>query len=297
MSSSTSNDGAHSDAALSRPASAGAMLRQARQAQGLHIAALAATIKVLPRKLELLESDQVDQLPDPTFARALAQTVCRALKIDAAPVLALMPPPLANARLEHVAEGLKAQFDERAGRSSAQGERPGLALPVVVIVLVLLVGAAAIYLVPASWLQWAKPGARGASAPAATASSSLSSSSSVTEVIVPKPATTSVPAAAVSATTSDAMPPPSAAEVAPLPNVAGVLRLQPTEACWVEVVDARGKSLIARLVQPGEAVGLDGDTPFKVKIGNAAAMQAVFRGQPVDLAPYTRDSMAKLELK
>ena len=80
-------------AAPPRPTTAGGLLRQARQAQGLHIAALAAAIKVVPRKLELLESDQFDQLPDATFTRALAQTVCRTLKIDAAPILALLPPP------------------------------------------------------------------------------------------------------------------------------------------------------------------------------------------------------------
>ena len=75
------------------PSTAGGLLRQARQAQGLHIAALAAAIKVTPRKLELLEADRLDELPDATFTRALAQTVCRTLKIDAAPVLALLPPP------------------------------------------------------------------------------------------------------------------------------------------------------------------------------------------------------------
>jgi len=291
VSSMSSSGMSSNDAPHSRPITAGAMLRHARQAQGLHIAALAATIKVLPRKLELLESDQIDQLPDPTFARALAQTVCRALKIDAAPVLALMPPPLGNARLEHVAEGLKAQFDERAGRSTTQGDWGGLAMPVVVIVLLLLIGAAAIYLMPASWLHWSKSGARAASAPPAGASSPVSST--VSELIMPKPTGAGVAAPVV----SDAMPPPSAADTPPLPNVAGVLKLQPSEACWVEVTDARGKSLIARLVQPGEVVGLDGDLPFKVKIGNAVAMQAMFRGQPVDLGPYIRDSMAKLELK
>ena len=42
--------------------SAGEMLRAARQAQGLHIAALATQLKVTPRKLELLESDQHAEL-------------------------------------------------------------------------------------------------------------------------------------------------------------------------------------------------------------------------------------------
>src|SRR4051794_32653278 len=101
-----------SESTAATPSTAGALLRQARQAQGLHIAALAASIKVGQRKLELLESDQFDQLPDATFTRALAQTVCRALKIDAAPVLALMPPP-GGYRLEHVGEGINAPFRDR----------------------------------------------------------------------------------------------------------------------------------------------------------------------------------------
>ena len=71
-------------------ATAGALLRQARQAQGMHIAVLAAAIKVSQRKLEALEGDRLDELPDATFTRALAQTVCRTLKIDPAPVLALL---------------------------------------------------------------------------------------------------------------------------------------------------------------------------------------------------------------
>ena len=53
----------------------------------------------------------------------------------------------------------------------------------------------------------------------------------------------------------------------------------------------------ARMVQPGETIGLDGTRPFRVKIGNAAVTQIVFRGQPVELAAYTRDNVAKLELK
>ena len=70
---------------------AGALLRAARERQGLHIAALAAAIKVSQRKLEALEADRFDELPDATFTRALAQTVCRQLKIDPKPVLERLP--------------------------------------------------------------------------------------------------------------------------------------------------------------------------------------------------------------
>ena len=50
--------------------SAGALLRAARQAQGLHIAALAASIKVSQRKLELLIDCRSCRMP-PSRARSL----------------------------------------------------------------------------------------------------------------------------------------------------------------------------------------------------------------------------------
>jgi len=77
----------------------------------------------------------------------------------------------------------------------------------------------------------------------------------------------------------------------------GVLQLRTTAQSWIEVVDARGQSILGRLVQPGESVGLDGVMPLKVRIGNASATQVVFRGQAMELAPFTRDNVARLELK
>ena len=70
-----------------------------------------------------------------------------------------------------------------------------------------------------------------------------------------------------------------------------------TEPSWIEVLDGGGQVLLSRVVLPGETVGLDGPLPWRVKIGNARATQLVFRGQPVDLAPSTRDNVVRLELK
>ena len=72
------------------PETAGAILRRAREATGLHIAALAVSLKVPVRKLEALEADRLEQLGDAVFVRALASSVCRSLKMDPAPVLELI---------------------------------------------------------------------------------------------------------------------------------------------------------------------------------------------------------------
>jgi cytoskeleton protein RodZ len=67
------------------------LLRQLREDAGFKLDVLAQALRVSPAKLEALESDHLDALPDAMFARALTLAVCRQLKTDAAPVLALLP--------------------------------------------------------------------------------------------------------------------------------------------------------------------------------------------------------------
>lgn len=70
---------------------AGALLRQLREDAGFKLDVLAQALRVSPSKLNALESDRLDELPDAMFARALTLAICRQLKMDAAPVLALLP--------------------------------------------------------------------------------------------------------------------------------------------------------------------------------------------------------------
>ncbi|HWI11657.1 MAG TPA: RodZ domain-containing protein [Burkholderiaceae bacterium] len=277
---------------------AGCLLRQARQAQGLHIAALAAAIKVVPRKLELLESDQFDQLPDPTFTRALAQTICRTLKIDAAPILALLPPPKGH-RLEHVAGGLNTPFRERPG-NMAPKEWASVKNPVLWIVAAIALLTLAVYAVPASWLPFSTAAVTRVRPPeTAVRPAALSAPAVALPVAASAPPSTPVPADVAASGTPVAEPPAALTEPDAVTAAAasGVLQFSASAQSWVEVTDARGQSLIARVLEPGESVGLDGVMPLKVKVGNAAGTQLVFRGQPLALAAYTRDNVARLELK
>ena len=66
-------------------------LREAREAVGLPVAALAAMLKVPVERLQALEDGRYADLPNLTFARALASSVCRVLKLDTAAVLASLP--------------------------------------------------------------------------------------------------------------------------------------------------------------------------------------------------------------
>ncbi|MEO8154184.1 MAG: helix-turn-helix domain-containing protein [Rhizobacter sp.] len=265
---------------------AGGLLRQARLAKGLHIAALATSIKVAPRKLELLESDRFDDLPGATFTRALAQTVCRTLKIDAAPVLALLPLP-ANHDLAQMSMGLNAPFRDRPGRREPS-DLQFLKSPIVLGAAILVIASALLYLLPAGWISDATQRATTSIEAVALPSAAPTEAASV-----PAPAASTVveivQAAAVPAV-EDSQPAPAA------PAVSGVLLLRTSAASWIEVVDGRGVPLLSRMLQSGESVGLDGAPPLRVRIGNASATQVSFKGRTIELTP-TRDNVAKLELR
>jgi cytoskeleton protein RodZ len=131
------------EAVIGLPSGAGALLREERVRQGLEIDALAAAIKIPPSRLDALESGRYAELPDATFTRALAQTVCRHLKIDALPVLALLPAS-SEASLDRVDGGLNAPFRERPGRNGESVDGGFLTRRVRWLALGLLVAAAAL---------------------------------------------------------------------------------------------------------------------------------------------------------
>jgi cytoskeleton protein RodZ len=284
-------------------ASAGAQLRAARERQGLHVAALAAAIKIPQRKLESLEADRLDELPDATFARALALTVCRALKIDPSPVLAQLPQAGGGHALADVAGGLNAPFRERPGRAEGTEFNP-LRHPLSWGALLVLAAAAAVLLLPTGWWQgwWPGTGSTQEPVPEPIASAPEAAASAAAVAPAADPAMQQAAAvgegaastAAVEVLRSASAPDVAGSAAAGVPAVVAVLRA--TEASWVEVVDASGRVLVQRVLQPGEMLGLDGRLPFKLKIGNAAGMQLQLRGQPVDLGPVTRDNVARLEL-
>lgn len=297
-------------------ATAGGLLKAAREKQGIHIAALAASMKVTPRKLEALEHDRYDELPDMTFVRALAKTMCRTLKIEPEPVLALLPHQAdSGTALAQVSTGLNQPFRERPAR----GDPPEWAVlqkPVLWGAGAVLLAALVVYLLPERALEGLAGGSNSASeAGEIVGSVGAGASGVVTEVIeaasaavdtvhsvpsvvepaasTPAPAATASapgPAAAAAAATASAP-----AAVAPA-GAAGALVLRATAESWVEVRDGNGRVLLSRTLQSGETVGVDGDIPLRATIGNAAGTQVTFRGQPVDTSA-TRDNVARLELK
>jgi cytoskeleton protein RodZ len=302
---------------VSEARSAGAMLRAARERQGLHIAALAAAIKVPQAKLEALEAGRYDQLTDATFVRALAQSVCRVLKMDAKPVLDLLP-SARTALLDRVDPVRRTPFHDKPGREEPREPRLWHQ-PVFWMVAVLLVAAAGFVMWPqrsevfATWMaklpNWtagvdAKPAAMPVPAQSKTVAApppAPEPAASAPEVAV-APAVAAAPAPTPAASTAPVVTEtvhsaPAPAVAAPIDAPAGIAVVRASEPSWVEAQDARGNVLLSRTLQPGESVGLDGPLPLKLVIGNATATEVTLRGKQVKLGQPNRDNVVKVELR
>ena len=218
------------------PVAAGAMMRQAREKAGVHLASLAMSLKVPAGRLEALETGRIDLLPDPTFARALAASVCRSLRIDSEPVLELLPRTSTAPSAADLASA-KAPFrsDSPAGGRSRSG---GLSKPIGIVVALLLVATAALIFAPD--FGWELPGTASRSTDGATRSVEIARGDRNTAALTAEPPVTGsalrrpepeppvvkpVPAAAVAvasaAAAASAVPAaPTASAAAPAPNAA-----------------------------------------------------------------------------
>ena len=287
-------------------ASAGALLRQARQSAGMDIAVLASALKVPVNKLQALENDDFAVLPDAVFARALASSVCRTLKVDPAPVLGQLPQGQAP-RLVGDKDGLNAKFKD------PQDKAPPLRLPaasrgVSLTVLVLLAAAAAVYFLPSGMLEFDLARAPApAPAPAHAVVEASQENGSVSEAVPGAESAVSaqspasdVPAAAPTAAVPAAAVPMVAASVASAAGTAvasALLEFRATAESWVQVRDAAGAVVFERTLKAGESAQAPGKPPLSVVVGKVNATEVMVRGAPFDLSTVARENVARFEVK
>jgi cytoskeleton protein RodZ len=284
------------------------VLRQAREASGLHIAALAAALKVPVKKLEALEEARYDELPDLTFARALASSACRHLKIDAAQVLDMIPhahAPTLGGTVDSVNTPFKP--DQGGGASFAWLSR--FKAPAAWMTSLILLGALAMAVVPDS-SQW--PG-KDLFAKASGWIDSFSRPEMVEidgEVVVPVSpqlppsavADEEIPAVVVDVPVVETKPATlrSATEIDAEPAVAAsgsVLHMEATADSWVEVLDGTGKVQIQRVVRKGDVLDFSSTPPYSVVLGRADAVLVQVRGEVFDVSPFARNSVARFQVK
>lgn len=296
-------------AGVDQHVSPGVRLRTAREARGESVHEVAFAIKLSPRQVEALENDDFAALPGMAFVRGFARNYARYLGLDAAPLIAGIE-RLAGAGAPDLSPIRNAEGDLPAGGGGRQGQFPA---GMVVVALLVLLGVGWYF----DWFSTEPPPL--AELQVESAPVFAPAPAEPTPVAPPEPAAGPAPAASEASPPAAPAAPPSlppavaeqtaagvaapaaetpAAQASAADAVAGgdQLGFRFGADAWVEVRDSSGTILHAGTNRAGSSRIVQGKPPFRLIVGNSAKVVLEHDGKPVDLAPHTRGSVARLTL-
>jgi cytoskeleton protein RodZ len=259
---------AASDAVAAMPP--GVLLKAAREAQGLSILDVADVLRFSTRQIELLESDNYAELPGATVVRGFVRGYAKLLKLDSAPLLAALTPEVPPSAPE-VRPPSNMGEAEQETRLSAALPWPTVAAGAVIL---LAIGLVVFFIQSAPNL--------------------MSSAEPVSAAVKPADNPVSAGVAAPAAVTV-ATPAPAPGEALMPPAVA--LQFEFDDRSWVEIRDATQKVVFVGEYPKGTKQVVEGQAPFQLWIGKAAAVRVTFGDRVIDLKPYTVQDVARLTVE
>ncbi len=278
-------------------ATAGSVVRAAREARGQSLQHLSMLLKISERRLQAFEDARWDEVGDRTFVRALAQRMCRHLGLDPQPVLQALPASLV--------EPLRTVLRNPVGAADASLPRPPPRLapmdssagplawitPVRIGVVGILLAAGLLGLLPLdTWL----PGTQAVREPEMVMPVAAEPVSA--EVSIPSSlALASAPVAAAAGADSSLAAPAQTPALSSF-DAAAALQVSVRQDSWVQVTDAKGVILLSRLLRNGDRVGVDGSRPLRMRVGNAAGTDVTWLGRRVALDEVQRNNVADVDL-
>jgi len=298
---------------LPPPGMAGALLRAAREAAGMSVDAVAQQLRLAPRQVKALEEGDYTHLPGRTFVRGFVRNYARLVRLDPEKVLGALPAGASAPTLE--APMLQQTAPTMGELPTNEHSKSGWTRWAIPLTLAAIVAAAATY-------EWLRPPGESRATPGRDAAANIERSAP-TSAKHEAPGTTlsnplaggapdpppAAPPSVSSAPASSASPIPATAPSpaptsAPLPTATAdaSIALQPLmfafrDYSWTEVRDRNGRVLLSGMNPGGTAQSLSGTPPLEIVIGNAADVTVRYKGQPVDLAPHTRQNVARFTLR
>ena len=275
--------------------SIGFTLKGRRQELKLSVQDIATQMRLDPRIVEALESDNYEGLPAPLYVRGYIRGYSKILKLDSNALVELYDSDAPSAPPEIIPE-------VKHPTQTSSSDKPVKAFTyLVTFTLVILVIA---------WWQSSfvvktvlSPTAPAPEKAAGKAPLSPRLSGPTTEAPHADDTFFSAPTGEPSAEYANATQAQLAATpgAEPGPITGGVpgpdrVVFRMSADSWVEVFDAGGERLFMNLARAGEVLSLTGTAPFSVLLGYTQGVSVEFNGHAFDPAPYSHSGIARFTL-
>ncbi|HDZ8912188.1 TPA: cytoskeleton protein RodZ [Aeromonas hydrophila] len=291
----------------------GQLLRNAREQLGWTREQVASRIHLRLTLIAAIESDTYDKHTSHTFIRGYLRTYAKLVGIPEETILAaydklgLTPP-----------DNIDMQSFSRRSRQQANDSRLKVVTWLVILVLIAL---------SVAW--WWQSTARRSAGDEALAATEMGATSNTPSATVPPavdvadpvvaPATsvaaatsvdpvasaavTTMPVDASSAVATTAVATSAATATQPAADTAASepakvpqLKMSFTADCWLDVKDAKGKTLFSGLKKANDELVLEGPEPLKFIIGAPMAVNIEYQGKSIDMSRYNNGRTARLSL-
>ncbi|AXV34833.1 XRE family transcriptional regulator [Aeromonas hydrophila] len=291
----------------------GQLLRNAREQLGWTREQVASRIHLRLTLIAAIESDTYDKHTSHTFIRGYLRTYAKLVGIPEETILAaydklgLTPP-----------DNIDMQSFSRRSRQQANDSRLKVVTWLVILVLIAL---------SVAW--WWQSTARRSAGDEALAATEMGATSNTPSATVPPavdvadpvvaPATsaaaatsvdpvasaaaTTLPVYASSAVATTAVASSAATATQPAADIAASepakvpqLKMSFTADCWLDVKDAKGKTLFSGLKKANDELVLEGPEPLKFIIGAPMAVNIEYQGKSIDMSRYNNGRTARLSL-
>lgn len=295
-----------------RALTCGEQLKDAREQRGLSLTDVAQRLKYAARQVQALEEGRFEALPGLTFQRGFVRGYARLVGIDPNNLVLLLEREVGysggptTTQLQQIAYA-PATLPVRTEHTTAW--------PWILAMLLAVVGIGGYTL-----YTWEPPIGARRPAPAASGTTpagpaeqrTQEAASAAGQPVVPafagapldaggRDAPTGSTASATNGERAIPLPQPVADIVPPgdsAPAVmGGKIRLRFSGESWVEVRQGNGTLVHSGLGAASTEQWVDGLAPFDLVIGNARAVKLQYRGADVNLEPYTKGPVAKVQLK
>jgi cytoskeleton protein RodZ len=291
-------------------AAVGALLTRERKKQQRNLESVASDLHLRPEVVRAIEGGDEAGLPTTAFVRGYVKSYARLLGLDDVSLLAQLP-----ALDEHRPVPLKRVGMRRRSFSLPIGKWLVWGLLLTGLSLVLIYG------VPALERLWSArtsaPVSDQLELPSAGAEQeegtrllplpdvSLPENGQIIAEQAVGPAETQISEPAIDREAEPEEPPeveekPSEPaqiqEATPEPASPAVITMRFLEDSWVEM-EANGRKLVVGTQRAGSERTVRAEPPIQLLLGNAPAVELIYRGKAVDMTPYRRGKVARITLE